>query len=67
MKNIQLKEKIVMSTAATTKIIRMVGSTNPPSLVALFSGSLGERKAVMSDLSNDLFSAGLNVIEFNFS
>jgi hypothetical protein len=65
MKNIQLKEKIVMSTAATTKIIRMVGSTNPPSLVALFSGSLGERKAVMSDLSNDLFSAGLNVIEFN--
>jgi hypothetical protein len=65
MKNILLKENIVMSTAATTKIIKMVGSTNPPSLVALFNGSLGERKAVMSDLSNDLFSAGLNVIKFN--
>ncbi len=54
-----------MSTTATTKIIKMVGSTNPPSLVALFGGSLGERKTAISDISNDLFSAGLNIINFN--
>ena len=65
MKNIELKEEILMSTAATTKIIKMVGSTNPPSLVALLGGSLGERKAAISDLANDLFSAGLNIIDFN--
>ena len=53
-----------MSTAATSKIIKMIGSTNPPSLVALFGGSLGERKTAMSDLANDLFGACLNIIDF---
>jgi len=65
MKKISSKEKIFMSTTATSKIITMVGSTNPPSLIALFGGSLGERKSAISDLSNDLFSAGLNIIDFN--
>ena len=54
-----------MTIAATTKIIKMVGSTNPPSLVALLGGSIGERKTTMSDLANDLFSAGLNIVDFN--
>ena len=54
-----------MSTRATTQIIKMVGSTNPPSLVALFGGSLGERKTAVSNLTNDLFGAGLNIIDFN--
>ena len=31
-----------MTTAATAKIIKLVGSANPPSLVALYGGSLGE-------------------------
>tara|TARA_B110000438_G_scaffold235895_1_gene232813 strand:+ start:2810 stop:4363 length:1554 start_codon:yes stop_codon:yes gene_type:complete len=65
MKKKSSKEKKPMSTTATSKIIKMVGSTNPPSLVALFGGSLGERKAAISDLANDLFSAGLNIIDFN--
>ena len=43
-----------MTTAATAKIIKLVGSSNPPSLVALYGGSLGERKTAMSDLENDL-------------
>ena len=43
-----------MTTAATARIIKLVGSKNPPSLVALYGGSLGERKTVMSDLENDL-------------
>ena len=38
-----------MTTAATAKIIKLVGSANPPSLVALYGGSLGERKSAMSD------------------
>ena len=54
-----------MTTAATAKIIKLVGSSNPPSLVALYGGSLGERKTAMSDLENDLYSAGLSVIDFN--
>ena len=54
-----------MSTGATTKIIKMVGSTNPPSLIALFGGALGERKTAVSNLTNDLSSAGLNIIDFN--
>jgi len=54
-----------MTTAATVKIIKLVGSANPPSLVALYGGTLGERKAAMSDLQNDLYGAGLSIIDFN--
>ena len=54
-----------MTTAATAKIIKLAGSSNPPSLVALYGGTLGERKSAMSDLQNDLFSAGLSIIDFN--
>ncbi len=54
-----------MTTVATAKIIKLGGSTNPPSLVALYGGSLGERKTAMSDLENDLYGAGLSVIDFN--
>ncbi len=54
-----------MTTAATAKIIKLVGSSNPPSLVALYGGTLGERKTAMSDLQNDLYGAGLSVIDFN--
>ena len=54
-----------MTTAATAKIIKLAGSSNPPSLVALYGGTLGERKTAMSDLQNDLFSAGLSIIDFN--
>ena len=54
-----------MTTAATAKIIKLAGSANPPSLVALYGGSLGERKTAMSDLQNDLFGAGLSIIDFN--
>jgi len=54
-----------MTTAATARIIKLVGSSNPPSLVALYGGSLGERKTAMSDLENDLYGAGLSVIDFN--
>ncbi len=54
-----------MTTAATARIIKLVGSKNPPSLVALYGGSLGERKTAMSDLENDLYGAGLSVIDFN--
>jgi len=54
-----------MTTAATAKIIKLAGSANPPSLVALYGGTLGERKAAMSDLQNDLYGAGLSIIDFN--
>ena len=54
-----------MTTAATAKIIKLAGGPNPPSLVALYGGTLGERKTAMSDLQNDLYGAGLSVIDFN--
>ena len=54
-----------MTTAATAKIIKLAGSSNPPSLVALYGGTLGERKTAMSDLQNDLYGAGLSIIDFN--
>ena len=54
-----------MTTVATAKIIKLAGSANPPSLVALYGGTLGERKTAISDLQNDLFGAGLSVIDFN--
>ena len=54
-----------MTTAATAKIIKLAGSSNPPSLVALYGGTLGERKTAMSDLKNDLYGAGLSIIDFN--
>ena len=54
-----------MTTATTAKIITLAGNPNPPSLVALYGGSLGERKTTISDLENDLYAAGLSVIDFN--
>ena len=54
-----------MTSVATAKIIKLAGSANPPSLVALYGGTLGERKTAMSDLQNDLFGAGLSIIDFN--
>ena len=54
-----------MTTAATARIIKMAGGGNPPSSVALYGGTLGERKAAISDLENDLYAAGLSVIDFN--
>ena len=54
-----------MTTAATARIIKLAGSSNPPSLVALYGGTLGERKTAMSDLQNDLYGAGLSIIDFN--
>ena len=54
-----------MTTVATAKIIKLAGNSNPPSLVALYGGTLGERKTAMSDLQNDLYGAGLSVIDFN--
>ena len=54
-----------MSTAITAKIISRAGKANPPSLVALYGGSLGERKSTISEVENDLQGVGLNVIEFN--
>ena len=54
-----------MSTATTAKIISQAGKANPPSLVALYGGTLGERKSVISEIENDLQAVGLNVIEFN--
>ena len=56
-----------MTTAATARIIKLVGSKNPPSLVALYGGSLGERKTAMSDLENDLYGAGLSVIAVSYT
>ena len=54
-----------MTTAATARIIKMAGGGNPPSSVALYGGTLGERKTAISDLENDLYAAGLSVIDFN--
>jgi hypothetical protein len=54
-----------MSTATTAKIISQAGKANPPSLVALYGGTLGERKAVITEIDNDLQAVGLRVIEFN--
>lgn len=54
-----------MSTATTAKIISQAGKANPPSLVALYGGTLGERKAAITEVENDLQAVGLNVIEFN--
>ena len=54
-----------MTTATTAKIITLAGNPNPPSLVALYGGSLGERKTTLADLENDLYAAGLSVIDFN--
>ena len=54
-----------MTTATTAKIITLAGNSNPPSLVALYGGSLGERKATIADLENDLYATGLSVIDFN--
>ena len=39
-----------MSTATTAKIISQAGKANPPSLVALYGGTLGERKAVITEI-----------------
>jgi len=49
-----------MTTATTAKIITLAGNPNPPSLVALYGGSLGERKTTIADLENDLYAAGLS-------
>ena len=38
-----------MSTATTAKIISQAGKANPPSLVALYGGTLGERKAAITE------------------
>ena len=54
-----------MSTATTAKIISQAGKANPPSLVALYGGTLGERKAAITEIENDLQAVGLSVIEFN--
>ncbi len=54
-----------MSTATTAKIISQAGKANPPSLVALYGGTLGERKATITEIENDLQAVGLSVIEFN--
>ncbi len=54
-----------MTATATARIISQVGKPNPPQSIALYGGTIGERKTVMSDLENDLYSAGLNVIDFN--
>ena len=64
-KALSVNGELIMTTAATAKIIKLAGSSNPPSLVALYGGTLGERKSAMSDLQNDLFSAGLSIIDFN--
>ena len=54
-----------MSSAITAKIISQAGKTNPPSLVALYGGTLGERKSAINEIENDLQAVGLNIIEFN--
>ena len=54
-----------MSTATTAKIISQAGKVNPPSLVALYGGTLGERKSAITEIENDLEAVGLNIIEFN--
>ena len=54
-----------MTTAATARIIKPVGKPNPPHSIALYGGSIGERKTAISDIQNDLYGAGLNVVDFN--
>ena len=54
-----------MSTAITAKIISQAGKANPPSLVAIYGGTLGERKSAITEIENDLQAVGLNIIEFN--
>ena len=54
-----------MTTAATARIIKLVGKPNPPQSIALYGGSIGERKTAITDLENDLYSAGLSIIDFN--
>ena len=54
-----------MSTTTTAKILSQAGKANPPSLVALYGGTLGERKATITEIENDLQAVGLSVIEFN--
>ena len=54
-----------MTTAATARIIKQVGKPNPPHSIALYGGSIGERKTAISDIQNDLYGAGLNVVDFN--
>ena len=54
-----------MTTATIAKIITLAGNSNPPSLVALYGGSLGDRKSALSDIENDLYSTGRSVIDFN--
>ena len=54
-----------MTTATTAKIISQAGKVNPPSLVALYGGTLGERKSAITEIENDLQAVGLNIIEFN--
>ncbi|MFL2941677.1 MAG: P-loop NTPase fold protein, partial [Candidatus Poseidoniales archaeon] len=54
-----------MTTAATARIIKQVGKPNPPQTIALYGGSIGERKTAISDVQNDLYGAGLNVVDFN--
>jgi len=54
-----------MSTATTAKIISQAGKANPPSLVALYGGTLGERKSAITEIENDLQAVGLSIIEFN--
>ncbi|SVC97702.1 uncharacterized protein METZ01_LOCUS350556, partial [marine metagenome] len=50
-----------MSTAITAKIISQAGKANPPSLVAIYGGTLGERKSATTEIGNDLNAVGLNV------
>ena len=54
-----------MSSAITAKIISQAGKANPPSLVALYGGALGERKSTINEIENDLQAVGLSIIEFN--
>ena len=44
-----------MTTAATARIIKQVGKPNPPHSIALYGGSIGERKTAISDIQNDLY------------
>ena len=62
-----------MSTATTAKIISQAGKANPPSLVALYGGTLGERKAAITEIENDLQAVGccyshtsLNLLEYSY-
>ena len=54
-----------MSTAAITKIIKLAGSKNPSGSIAIYGGTIGDRKATINGIQNDLYKSGLNVVEFN--